>query len=672
MEQYTVQKGDSLWKISRKFGTDVNELARINGLLTKAEKHIIQPGQVLNLPSKDKVYDTQLTLRIFDLAWRPLGDTKLRLTFDDKMYDYVTDNSGVVAGLLIEDSTKGIKVELQHLNKKEYILIADHKKLPLGTLSLRISSREMIIKGSTSVKKGTQQSSKLQEKEKAKQKGNSSAFGLSKNKTTESQTPSINHTTRTEGGAPTNVSNIGNVSDGLRLPPEAEQYRDYIIETAKKYNFQPEGLAALIYAESRWKSNATNTTGSGAVGLGQFKPKTWLYLCTISESKIYQFITERYSYQKLKYENGELFGVSVNGAITEIDKNTVLALRANAEYSIDMIGLYDRLGVDNISDVLIGVSSLEPDEIIKLAYLIHHNGESGAYDIIMNGAGTESKYKVYTNENLKSRLESNINDADAKKYLSIDGTGRTAYVAWLVSYYRAIIVPDDYRVTPKETDYDLKDIIKKLNPNFDLNTELPAQTSKASSTVQTVGADTISGHSGKWHNPLEICKIRTHGLSGLRAATFGNDVRRVNGMPKPHQGVDIEALPGTPIYAVADGRVALIRDNGDYGKQLCIIIQIDDLPASKASLCEYDGDQLQVIYFFYAHLSEISSDISYDSLVKCGDILGKTGCTGNANGMTTIELGAHLHFEARKTKRPGRGIVDRIDPVPFIDGFNYP
>lgn len=76
--------------------------------------------------------------------------------------------------------------------------------------------------------------------------------------------------------------------------------------------------------------------------------------------------------------------------------------------------------------------------------------------------------------------------------------------------------------------------------------------------------------------------------------------------------------------------------------------------------------------FFYAHLSEISSDISYDSLVKCGDILGKTGCTGNANGMTTIELGAHLHFEARKTKRPGRGIVDRIDPVPFIDGFNYP
>ncbi|HCD4940828.1 LysM peptidoglycan-binding domain-containing protein, partial [Klebsiella pneumoniae] len=398
MEQYTVQKGDSLWKISRKFGIDVNELANINGLLTKAEQHIIQPGQVLSLPSKDKVYDTQLTLRICDLVWRPLGNAKLRLTFDGKTYDYVTDSTGVVAGLLIEDSTKGIKVELQHLNKKEYILIADHKKLPLGTLSLRISSREMIIKGSTSVKKGTQQSSKQQEKEKAKQKGGSSASSPSENKTKERQTPSVNQTTRTEGGAPTSVSNIGNVSEGLRLPPEAEQYRDYIIETAKKYEFQPEGLAALIYAESRWKANATNPTGSGAVGLGQFKPDTWLSYCTKPESKVYQFITEKYSYQKLIYRDNKLFGESVDGTITEIDTDTVLSLRVNAEYNIDMIGLYDRKGIDSLSLKLSAVSALESDELVKIAYLVHMNGAFGAYDIIMNGKETPGKgEKIPTN-----------------------------------------------------------------------------------------------------------------------------------------------------------------------------------------------------------------------------------------------------------------------------------
>ncbi|HCD6995751.1 TPA: LysM peptidoglycan-binding domain-containing protein, partial [Klebsiella pneumoniae] len=391
MEQYTVQKGDSLWKISRKFGIDVNELANINGLLTKAEQHIIQPGQVLSLPSKDKVYDTQLTLRICDLVWRPLGNAKLRLTFDGKTYDYVTDSTGVVAGLLIEDSTKGIKVELQHLNKKEYILIADHKKLPLGTLSLRISSREMIIKGSTRVKQGTQQSSKQQEKVKAKQINDSSASGPSESRTAESPTPSVNQTTRTEGGAPTSVSNIGNVSEGLRLPPEAEQYRDYIIETAKKYGFQPEGLSALIYAESRWKANATNPTGSGAVGLGQFKPDTWLSLCAESESKIYQLITGKYSYQKLVYKNRKLFGELVDGTITEIDKDTVLSLRVNAEYSIDMIGLYDRKGIDSLSLKLSAVSALESDELVKIAYLVHMNGAFGAYDIIMNGKETPGK-----------------------------------------------------------------------------------------------------------------------------------------------------------------------------------------------------------------------------------------------------------------------------------------
>ncbi|HCD1870423.1 TPA: LysM peptidoglycan-binding domain-containing protein, partial [Enterobacter bugandensis] len=480
MEQYTVQKGDSLWKISRKFGIDINELANINGLLTKAEQHIIQPGQVLSLPSKDKVYDTQLTLRIYDLVWRPLRDAKLRVTFDGKTYDYVTDSTGVVAGLLIEDSTKGIKIELQHLNKKEYILIADHKKLPLGTLSLRISSREMIIKGSTSVKQGTQQSSKQQEKEKAKQKGSSTASSPSESKTKENQTPSVNQTTRTEGGAPTSVSNIGNVSEGLRLPPEAEQYRDYVIEAAKKYDFQPEGLAALIYAESRWKANATNSTGSGAVGLGQFKPETWLSLCAKPESKVYQFITEKYSYQKLIYKNKKLWGELGDGSITEIDKDTVLSLRANAAYNIDMIGLLDRQSIEQLVNDwnLQSIRALEPDEIVKVAYLVHMNGTLGAVDIIMNGR--EIFHNKYEEDNkpteliYENRLQSNLKNADAEqRFYSIDGSFRTAFVAWMIGYFDSIIIPDHYRVEPGGKNFSTKDIIHKINPDYNPEINLP-------------------------------------------------------------------------------------------------------------------------------------------------------------------------------------------------------
>ncbi|RCJ72666.1 peptidase M23, partial [Klebsiella pneumoniae] len=135
------------------------------------------------------------------------GIEKVRVTIGVKKYEYVADSTGVVAVQLREDRTKGIKGEVYQENKKEYILIADHKKLPLGTLSLRISSREMIIKGSTRVKQGTQQSSKQQEKVKAKQINDSSASGPSESRTAESPTPSVNQTTRTEGGAPTSVSN---------------------------------------------------------------------------------------------------------------------------------------------------------------------------------------------------------------------------------------------------------------------------------------------------------------------------------------------------------------------------------------------------------------------------------------------------------------------------------
>ena len=56
-----------------------------------------------------------------------------------------------------------------------------------------------------------------------------------------------------------------------------------------------------------------------------------------------------------------------------------------------------------------------------------------------------------------------------------------------------------------------------------------------------------------------------------------------------------------------------------------------------------------------------------DPIVETGDIIGKTGATGNAKGMTTISNGAHLHFEARSAPTLGVGLDGRIDPIPFIN-----
>ncbi|MFO5855160.1 hypothetical protein ACLBSO_34690, partial [Klebsiella pneumoniae] len=76
--------------------------------------------------------------------------------------------------------------------------------------------------------------------------------------------------------------------------------------------------------------------------------------------------TGKYSYQKLVYKNSKLLGELVHGTITEIDKDTVLSLRVNAEYSIDMIGLYDRKGIDSHSLKLSAVSALGLDEIVLI------------------------------------------------------------------------------------------------------------------------------------------------------------------------------------------------------------------------------------------------------------------------------------------------------------------
>ncbi|MGH1595849.1 peptidoglycan DD-metalloendopeptidase family protein [Yersinia proxima] len=687
MEQYTVQPGDSLWKISRRFGVEINDLNSINGLNTKAKQHIIHPGQMLVLPSKEKTYDTQLNLNICDLRWRPLKDTKLKLTFDGKTRDYITDGNGSVAGILIEDSTKGIKVELQHLDKKQFIVIANHPKAPLGNKTLRINSREMVVKGSTLVKTGTQQSTKQQEKEKAKNNNNLSTKPAAPpksvtNKPQANRTLPINQTTRTEGGIPTSVNNIGNVSEGLLLPPQAEKYRSYIIETAKKYNFLPEGLAALIYAESRWLAHARNSTGSGAVGLGQFKPRAWLELSANPKSKVYQYLTKKYSYQMIVYEKGIIYGTktSTDNIIEKkrIEENTVLALRINEEFNIDMIGLYDRQGVDRISKEFSAVASLTPDEIVKLAYLVHHEGENGAYDIIMNGKEGAKKYRQYDDDAFVGRFNVNVKGATAQqRYLSIDQNPRTAYVAWLVELADTSVVPDNFRISPKAQNYLTKDIIKKLNPNFNVNINLPPRVTQpaASRTVRNNTVSESSSSAGQWHNPLAVCRIRIHGLRGPRSASFGRGVRIYRGTPRNHQGIDIAADSGTPIYAVADGRVAFIVTNrGDYGKQLCIVVQVDDLPQPKKNLyfSLANNDELREIYFFYAHLSEISANLSTRSTIKCGDCIGNTGSTGNAGDMTTIARGGHLHFEVRTKDPAGAGMVNRIDPAGFIEGFNYP
>ena len=100
---------------------------------------------------------------------------------------------------------------------------------------------------------------------------------------------------------------------------------------------------------------------------------------------------------------------------------------------------------------------------------------------------------------------------------------------------------------------------------------------------------------------------------------------------KMHNGIDLAAPKGTPIYAAADGVVVGVvkgitreqnaSDGGGYGNY--VIIQHKDGTFST----------------LYAHCSKV--DVSKGQEVKQGQKIGEVGNTGNSSGN-------HLHFEVRQ------------------------
>ncbi|KKP98338.1 MAG: Membrane protein metalloendopeptidase [Parcubacteria group bacterium GW2011_GWD2_38_12] len=92
----------------------------------------------------------------------------------------------------------------------------------------------------------------------------------------------------------------------------------------------------------------------------------------------------------------------------------------------------------------------------------------------------------------------------------------------------------------------------------------------------------------------------------------------INDSYKFHNGVDIAALIGTPIYAPADGKVIAIGDNGQYayGKWIAI-------------------DHQNGLITLYGHLS--LQLVSLGAPIKNGQKIGYMGSTG-------FSTGSHLHF----------------------------
>ncbi|KLN66227.1 M23 family metallopeptidase [Vibrio sp. VPAP30] len=119
---------------------------------------------------------------------------------------------------------------------------------------------------------------------------------------------------------------------------------------------------------------------------------------------------------------------------------------------------------------------------------------------------------------------------------------------------------------------------------------------------------------------------------GYLSSHYGKRLHPVKKIRAIHHGIDYAVNVGTPIYAPADGVVAVTRKS------------------NKGS-----GNFLRISHSFgfsssYSHLKAFK--VSRGDYVKKGDLIGLSGNTG-------LSTGSHLHYEIRLVGRS-------LNPLPFV------
>lgn len=100
-----------------------------------------------------------------------------------------------------------------------------------------------------------------------------------------------------------------------------------------------------------------------------------------------------------------------------------------------------------------------------------------------------------------------------------------------------------------------------------------------------------------------------------------------------HEGIDIPAGRGTPIYAACNGRVITSRFLDNYGNTVLI-------------------EHRENLYTRYCHASQLF--VKEGDIIKKGQLIAFAGSTGNSTGN-------HLHFEVRYGDFP----LNPLDFLPF-------
>lgn len=154
-------------------------------------------------------------------------------------------------------------------------------------------------------------------------------------------------------------------------------------------------------------------------------------------------------------------------------------------------------------------------------------------------------------------------------------------------------------------------------------------------TSPTLGSGVVEGDVTAYSSPIPQRSVSVPSRMPLAGAalTSGYGMRNhpVLGGRRKHDGVDLAAPTGTPVYATADGVVGRADWYSSYGLYISV----------------NHGASMETRY---AHLSRLA--VAAGDNVKKGDLIGYVGSTGRSTG-------PHLHYEVRV-----EGIA--VNPIPYM------
>jgi murein DD-endopeptidase MepM/ murein hydrolase activator NlpD len=133
-------------------------------------------------------------------------------------------------------------------------------------------------------------------------------------------------------------------------------------------------------------------------------------------------------------------------------------------------------------------------------------------------------------------------------------------------------------------------------------------------------------------------------VAGVSARELTDTFNQPRGTERQHQALDILAPKGTPVLAVADGRIAKLFTSKPGG------------------LTVYQFDPSEKYAYYYAHLDSYAPELKEGSTIRRGQMIGYVGVTGNSDPNAP-----HLHFaifELGADKKWWEGTP--VNPYPYF------